>query len=96
MGAQGTLGTKSYQLRSYMAPKTATEAVLWNVKLPEAVSAVVETSGLEEEEEGVSFRRAATSKAIRLTSSGGKATAVEVGVVVGEEEEPAGSVITQA
>ena len=95
MGAQGTLGTKSYQLRSYMAPKTATEAVLWNVKLPEAVSAVVETSGLEEEE-GVSFRIAATSKAIRLTSSGGKATAVEVGIVVGEEEEPAGSVITQA
>ena len=95
MGAQGTLGTKSNQLRSYMAPKTATEAVLWNVKLPEAVSAVVETSGLEEEE-GVSFRIAATSKAIRLTSSGGKATAVEVGIVVGEEEEPAGSVITQA
>ena len=93
MGAQGTLGTKSYQLRSYMAPKTATEAVLWNVKLPEAVSAVVETSGLEE---GVSFRIAATSKAIRLTSSGGKATAVEVGIVVGEEEEQAGSVITQA
>ena len=52
-------------------------------------------SGLEEEE-GVSFRIAATSKAIRLTSSGGKATAVEVGIVVGEEEEPAGSVITQA
>ena len=93
MGAQGTLGTKSYQLLSYMGPKSATEAVLWSVKLPEAVSAVVEASRLEE---GVSFRIAETSKAIRLKSSGGKATAVEVGVVVGKEEEPAGSVITQA
>ena len=41
-----------------MGPKAATEVVLWSVKLPEAVSVVVEASGLEEEE-GVSFRIAA-------------------------------------
>ena len=47
-----------------MGPKTTIAAVLWGVKLPVAGSAVVEVSGLEEED-GVSFRIAATSKAIR-------------------------------
>ena len=84
-----------------MGPKTTIAAVLWGVKLPVAVSAVIEMSGLEEED-GVSFRIAATSKAIRRTSSGGKAAAVEATQVVGEEEETAsatetlGSVIVNA
>ena len=74
-----------------MGPKTAIEAVLWSTEIPEAVSAVVEASGLEEEK-GVSFRIAATSKAIRRTSSGGKAATIEVAELVGEEEETAGAV----
>ena len=84
-----------------MGPKTAIEAVLWSIEIREAVSAVVEASGLEEEE-GVSFRIAATSKAIRRMFSGGKAAATEVAEVVGGEEVTAGavktfgSVITQA
>ena len=60
-----------------MGPKTTIVVVLWGVKLSVAVSAVIEVSGLEEED-GVSFRIAATSKAIRHTSLGGKAAAVEV------------------
>ena len=76
-----------------MGPKSAIEAVLWNIEIPEAVSAVVEASELEEEE-GVSFRIAATSKAIRRTSSRGKAAAIEVAEVVGKEEETAGAVKT--
>ena len=92
---------KSYQLRSYMGPKTTIVVVLCGVKLSVAVSAVVEVSGLEEED-GVSFRIAATSEAICHTSSGGKVAAVEATQVVGEEEgtasatETLGSVIANA
>ena len=71
-----------------MGPKTTIAAVLWGGKLPVAVSAIIEVSGLEEED-GVFFRIAETSKAIRCTSSGGKVAAVEATQVVGEEEETA-------